>query len=76
MKHLFLLSISLFSLYSQPIFAEDKLSLPDTEVVVHTHDGNDLSLYQYPAKGNYLVLDSNQLQQKLYVLSKKSKGRR
>ena len=56
MKYLFLLSISLFSLYSQPIFAEDKLSLPDTEVVVHTHDGNELSLYQYPAKGNYLVL--------------------
>lgn len=56
MKHLFLLLICLFAAYSQAIYAEDKLSPPDTEVVVRAHDGNDLSLYQYPAKGDTLVL--------------------
>ena len=56
MKYLFLFLISLFASYSQAIYAEDKLSLPDTEVVVRAHDGNDLSLYQYPAKGDTLVL--------------------
>lgn len=56
MKYLFLFLISLFAAYSQAIYAEDKLSLPDTEVIVRAHDGNDLSLYQYPAKGDTLVL--------------------
>lgn len=35
---------------------EDKLSLPGTEVMVRAHDGNELPVYQYPARGEYLVL--------------------
>jgi len=34
----------------------DKLKLPSTEILVHTYDDNDVSLYQYPAKGNDLVI--------------------
>jgi peroxiredoxin len=56
MKYLFLLLISLLALYAQAIYAEDKLSPPDTEVIVKAHDGTELSLYQYPASGNDLVL--------------------
>lgn len=56
MKYLFLLLISLFASYTQAIYAEDKLSPPDTEVIVKAHDGAELSLYQYPASGNDLVL--------------------
>ena len=56
MKYLFLLLISLFASYAQSIYAEDKLSPPDTEVIVKAHDGTELSLYQYPASGNDLVL--------------------
>ena len=50
------LLISLCIFYTPPSFAEDKLSLPKTELVVMSHDGNELPLYQYPAKGNDLVL--------------------
>ena len=56
MKYLFLSLISLFASYTQAIYAEDKLSPPDTEVIVKAHDGTELSLYQYPASGNDLVL--------------------
>jgi hypothetical protein len=56
MKYLLFALISLYASFSQPLFAEDKLSLPDTEVTVRTHDGNELSLYQYPAQGDTLVL--------------------
>lgn len=56
MKYLFLSLITLFALSSQAILAEDKLSPPDTEVIVHAHDGTELPLYQYPASGNDLVL--------------------
>jgi thiol-disulfide isomerase/thioredoxin len=48
--------LSLFVTHSCPLFAESKLSLPGTEVMVVTHDGNDLTLYQYPASGGDLVL--------------------
>ena len=51
-----LLLISLCIFYTPQSFAEDKLSLPKTELVVMSHDGNELPLYQYPAKGNDLVL--------------------
>ena len=56
MKYLLLSLFVFFASYSQAIFAEDKPTLPDTAVVVQTHDGNELSLYQYPAKGNELVI--------------------
>ena len=56
MKLILLSSIALFATISHPVFAEDKLNLPDSTVVVQTHDGNELSLYQYPAKGNELVI--------------------
>lgn len=52
------LLLSLCALVITQAYAEeeDKLKLPGTEVVVHTHDGNDLSLYQYPASGKDLVI--------------------
>jgi len=56
MKLIFLFFIALFAAISQPVYAEDKPGLPDTAVVVQAHDGNELSLYQYPAKGNELVI--------------------
>ncbi|HUX91204.1 MAG TPA: TlpA disulfide reductase family protein [Gallionellaceae bacterium] len=56
MKYLFLSLLAFYASYSQQIYAEDKLALPDTEVSVRTHDGNDLPLYQYPASGNDLVI--------------------
>jgi len=56
MKYFFLSLITFFASYSQTIFAEDRLSLPDTTISVRAHDGNDLPLYQYPAKGNDLVV--------------------
>ena len=48
--------LSLFVSLSCPLDAWAKLSLPGTEVKVVTHDGNDLTLYQYPASGGDLVL--------------------
>jgi len=56
MKYILLSLLGLFAAFTLPVFAEDKLSLPGTEVNVRTHDGNDLSLYQYPASGDTLVL--------------------
>ena len=56
MPRQFLLLISLFAACSQAAVADNKLSLPSTEVNVRTHDGNELSLYQYPAQGDTLVL--------------------
>jgi peroxiredoxin len=51
-----LLLIFIYAACSQAAIAEDKLSLPNTEVIVRAHDGNELSLYQYPAQGDTLVL--------------------
>ena len=56
MKYLFLSLFIFFASYSQAIFAEDKSTLPGAAVVVQTHDGIELSLYQYQAKGNELVI--------------------
>lgn len=56
MKYLFLSLIALYIASTQPGYAERMLSLPTTEVVVRAHDGTDLSLYQYPAEGNSLIL--------------------
>jgi len=56
MKLALLSFIALFAATSQAVFAENKPSLPDTAMVVRTYDGNELSLYQYPAKGNELVI--------------------
>jgi peroxiredoxin len=56
MKYFLFALISLYASFSQPLFAEDKLSLPDSEVTVRTHDGNEVSLYQYPAQGDTLIL--------------------
>lgn len=54
---LFILSCTaLYLFYFQPVYAEDMLSTPETEVIVRAHDGTDLSLYQYPAKGEVLIL--------------------
>ena len=36
--------------------AEEELSFTGTEINVHTRDGTDLSLHQYPAQGDYLVI--------------------
>lgn len=41
---------------SAPAYAEETLALPATEVSVRTHDGNELSLYQYPAPGKTLII--------------------
>ena len=56
MNRTILLLISFCVLHAPQLFAEDKVNLPRTELVVRTYDGNDLPLYQYPAKGNDLVL--------------------
>lgn len=56
MGKVFLLFVSLCILSSPVVFAEDLLNLPKSEVVVISHDGNELPLYQYPAKGKDLVL--------------------
>jgi thiol-disulfide isomerase/thioredoxin len=56
MKQILFLSIALFAAFSQPLFAEDKVKLPDTEVSIRTYDGHELTLYQYPAKGGELVI--------------------
>jgi peroxiredoxin len=52
------LLLALCAVFVTRVYADetDKLKLPDTEVVVHTYDGNDLSLYQYPANGTDLVI--------------------
>lgn len=56
MKFFLCLLFSLSISFSCPLGAETELNLPGTEVKVVTHDGSDLSLYQYPASGDYLVL--------------------
>jgi peroxiredoxin len=56
MNYLSLFIFALSASFSSVLFAENKLSLPDTEVRVRTHDGNDLSLYQYPASGDTLLV--------------------
>jgi len=56
MKFILVTLLALFVSLSCPLVAEAKLSLPDTEVTVVTHDGNDLTLYQYPASGGDLVI--------------------
>ncbi|MFA6903745.1 MAG: redoxin domain-containing protein [Gallionellaceae bacterium] len=56
MKYIFLFSMGFFAACCQPAIAADTLKLPDTEVNVRTYDGNELTLYQYPAKGTGLVI--------------------
>lgn len=50
--------LTLCTLLSTHIHAEegDKLKLPDTEILINTHDGNSISVYQFPAKGNDLII--------------------
>lgn len=58
MNKLKLLLLSLCVVFTTRVVAEEanKLKLPDTEVLVNLHDSNDVSLYQYPAQGNDLVI--------------------
>ena len=58
MHKISLLILTLSIISSASISAEEvnTLKLPDTEVLVNTHDGNSVSLYQYPARGNDLVI--------------------
>ncbi len=58
MNKIILLSLALCMVFATRVYADeaDKLKLPTTEIEVITHDGNDVSLYQYPAKGNELVI--------------------
>lgn len=56
MRYFSIFLLGFFAAFCQPAYAADTLKLPDSEVTVHTHDGNQLSLYQYPAKGNELVI--------------------
>jgi len=58
MNKIILLLLALCVVFATRVYADeaDLLKLPDTEVLVTTHDGNDVSLYQYPAKGNDLVI--------------------
>ena len=58
MKNFNLLLLSLSVVFATHVKAEEsnKLKLPDTEVLVNLHDSNDVSLYQYPATGNDLVI--------------------
>ncbi|MGV8934487.1 MAG: TlpA family protein disulfide reductase [Gallionellaceae bacterium] len=57
MKHFSLTLFFLALLFSTPLlFAEDKLPLPTSELTVISHDGNELPIYRYPAKGKNLVL--------------------
>ena len=53
-----LLLLSLCLVFATRVDADEanKLKLPDTEVLVNLHDSNDVSLYQYPATGNDLVI--------------------
>lgn len=51
-----LTSLCFCVLFSVPIYAEDTLSLPSSEIIVRAHDGTELPLYQYPATGNNLLL--------------------
>ena len=37
-------------------YAQDDIELPKTEVSVVTHDNTELTLYQYPAQGDYLII--------------------
>jgi len=60
-RHMYKIILSFFTLCAilvTPVYAdkEDKLKLPHTEILVNTHDGNNISLYQFPAKGNDLVI--------------------
>ncbi len=55
----FILAVfSVMALFLSQAFAEEenKLKMPSTEVSVHLHDGNDVSVYQYPASGKDLVI--------------------
>jgi peroxiredoxin len=56
MKYIFLMLLGVFTAHCSPLYAEDTLSLPDTEVSIRAHDGTELSFAQYPAQGNDLVL--------------------
>lgn len=53
-----LLLLSLCLTLATRVYADevDKLKMPETEITVHTYDDNYVSLYQYPAKGNDLVI--------------------
>jgi thiol-disulfide isomerase/thioredoxin len=58
MNKIILLLVTLCTGFATLTFADeaDKLKLPGTEILVNTHDGNDVSLYQYPAQGKDLVI--------------------
>ncbi len=58
MNKIKLLLLALCLMFATQVYADvtDKLKLPSTEILVNTHDGNDVTLYQYPAKGNDLVI--------------------
>ena len=57
MSHWFRLVISLLLALQLPLcFAEEELAFPATEIDVNVGDGMNLSLHQYPAQGEYLVI--------------------
>jgi thiol-disulfide isomerase/thioredoxin len=46
----------LFVLSFSPSLAAKNLAFPENEISVTTHDGSELALHQYPAKGNHLLI--------------------
>jgi len=56
MKLLFVVFTLVLTSVCLPVHAEAEYELPHTEVTVVTHDGTELSLYRYPAQGEYLLI--------------------
>jgi thiol-disulfide isomerase/thioredoxin len=57
MLSLFRLAVTLILALQLPLcLAEEELTFPATDIDVTTRDGVDLSLHQYPAQGDYLVI--------------------